>query len=249
MKTEGTNYYQTEGIIIKRDPYRENSLFCRSLTRDYGIISLVARGVFNEKSSFTGLLEPFSQIQMELYRTQKTQIYTMRTAHPIKIHLQKVRYRDALLAHAAAELLFQIEYIIGESADYYDLLIEYLNYLSRSEYHPFLIFIRFITRLLILLGISLEMTCTRCRKHQFSYFFPQEDGFLCNLCHRPVLSDNLLKLKPETVAILDNIYRLKEIQNQDITGEIVEEIKNIILIHLANHYNKQFHLKSLNDYR
>jgi len=249
MVSENTNYFHTEGILLKRHPYRENSVLCRCLTRDLGIISIIATGVYKEKSSFTGILEPFSQIQMELYKTQKTQIYTVRSANVLKSHLHGVEYQNTLLVNAAGELLLQCEFLIGESKDFYELLVDFLNYLAKSEYHHFLVFSRFVLKFFTLLGISIEMCCSNCMTKEFTFFYPQQDGFLCANCHKPPLYKSLIKLKQETAYALCNIYSLKQIKEKTISKEIIDEIKNVFLIHLSNHYNKQFYLKSLTDYK
>ncbi len=249
MKEEAANHYRTEGIILKRQPYRESSLLCRCLTKDYGIISIIASGVQKEKSPLTGAFEPFSQLQMELYRTPKTDIFNLRSASLIKVHLNGLKYRESLLIHAAGELLLQNDIIAGESEHYYQLLVDYLNYLPETDYHPFHVFMRFVYRYMDFLGISLQMECIRCRKIDFRYYFPQEDGFLCDKCYLPALSDNLLELQTESVTILMNIYNLKDIQSIMFDKQTVDEISKVILIHLANHFNKKFHLNSLKDYK
>ncbi|MBW6516076.1 MAG: DNA repair protein RecO [Candidatus Cloacimonetes bacterium] len=249
MVSENTNFFHTEGILLKRQPYKENSVLCRCLTKDFGIISIIASGVYKEKSSLTGILEPFSQVQMELYKTQKTQIYTLRSANIVKSYLYGVDYQNTLLVNAAGELLLQCEFLIGESIDFYELLVDFLNYLTKSEYHYFLIFSRFVLKFFSLLGISIEMCCSNCMTKEFTYFYPQQDGFLCANCYKPLQYKSLIQLKQETSYALCNIYSLKQTKEKTISQEIIDEIKNVFLIHLSNHYNKKFHLNSLSDYK
>ena len=249
MKRSDTNFFQTEGIILKRKSYRENSLLCRCITADLGVISLIANGVQKEKSPLTGCLEPFSQLQLELYRSPRSEIYNLRAATMLKSYQKDLTYRECLLINAAAELLLQCDLVMGETNDYYSLLCEYLKYLSSSKYHPFLIFLRFVNRLLSYLGISLEIECIRCQSKDIGFFYPQEEGFLCRECYRPALSDNLLWLESNSVNLLQNLFNLQSVIDEQLGKETVEQIKSIILIHLSNHYNKPFHLHSLNDYK
>jgi DNA repair protein RecO len=248
MKAETGNYYYTEGIVLKRQPYRESSLLCRVLTKDFGLVSIMATGALKEKSGFTGLLEQFNTLQLDLYRTPRGEIFNLRSAQLLNRSRERMNYQKTLLVNAAIELLLQSDFALGEGEEFYLLLSEYLNYLEKTEYHPFLIFLRYINRFLILIGIPFNAVCIKCNRKEFSYFFPQEDGFLCSSCYRPVLSENLLRLQDDTVDLLLNIFNLPVIEEQQINRESVEEIKNILLIHLTNHFNKPFHLNSLKDY-
>jgi len=159
-----------------------------------------------------------------------------------------MNYQKKLLVNAASELLLQTDFAIGEGEEFFLLLSEYVNYLQKTDYHPFLIFLRYINRFLILLGIPYDAACVKCHCREFNYFFPQEDGFLCSKCFRPILSDNLLRLQDDTADLIQNIFNLSALDEKQINRTSVEEIKNILLIHLANHFNKPFHLNSLKDY-
>lgn len=55
--------YLQPGMILRHRPYRESSLLLDVFTRDFGIISLLAKGVRKEKSKTAGLLLPFSLLQ------------------------------------------------------------------------------------------------------------------------------------------------------------------------------------------
>lgn len=279
MVREKTNLYLTDGIILKRQPYRETSLLCRCLTENYGLVTIIASGVSKENSKMTGFLEPFSQVHLELYNSGRSEMFSLRAisfisdkqrkrvkkggadrvvSEPVSTHYTAARqesgevtgltYQKGLLLYAAAELLLQCDFTSTESSRYYDLFSAYLDYSANPSHHPFLVFLRFVYNLFELLGISIHTACFRCRSKDYSFFYPQEDSFLCRNCYRPVLSDSVLKLSKETAHLLKNIYNLKEISVDMLTDNSVSEIKRVILIHLANHYNKEFFLRSLNDY-
>jgi recombinational DNA repair protein (RecF pathway) len=288
------SYYLTEGIILKRQQYRETSLLCRCATKDLGIIGIIASGVNKDKSRLTGFFEPFSHLQLELHRTPRAELYNLRGVSLIRNYLRpdldctkeekqdasrrlssvtevqtvnepteislakkpgsareknRIDYQDTLLLNAAAELLLQSEFAIGESQDFFTLLCGYLNYYPSSQYRPFYVFLRFVFRFLDLLGISLNASCFRCTDSSFIYFYPQADGFICEKCRDGIFPENLIRLGKETVEVLGNIYHLAAVKDREITRQTVEEIRNVIIIHLANHYNKRFHLHSLNDYQ
>ncbi|MDD4915262.1 MAG: DNA repair protein RecO [Methylococcales bacterium] len=52
------------GFVLQHRSYRETSLLLDVFTRDYGIVSMLARGVRKEKSRLAGLLQPFSLLDI-----------------------------------------------------------------------------------------------------------------------------------------------------------------------------------------
>lgn len=56
--------YLQPALILQHRPYRESSLLLDVFTRDFGIISMLAKGVRREKSKTAGLLLPFSLLNI-----------------------------------------------------------------------------------------------------------------------------------------------------------------------------------------
>jgi DNA repair protein RecO (recombination protein O) len=56
--------YLQPALILQHRAYRESSLLLEVFTRDYGIISVLAKGVRKEKSKMAGLLLPFIQVNI-----------------------------------------------------------------------------------------------------------------------------------------------------------------------------------------
>lgn len=60
---EGHKVFLQHGYILQHKPFRESSLILDVLTRDYGLISLLAKGVRKAKSRTAGVLLPFSLLK------------------------------------------------------------------------------------------------------------------------------------------------------------------------------------------
>jgi DNA repair protein RecO (recombination protein O) len=56
--------YLQPALILQHRPYRESSLLLDVFTQDFGIISMLAKGVRKEKSKMAGLLLPFSLLDI-----------------------------------------------------------------------------------------------------------------------------------------------------------------------------------------
>ena len=63
-------------FILQHRNYRESSLIIDVLTRDYGVISILARGVRKNKSKLAGLLLPFSCLKLSFVGKADLKIFT-----------------------------------------------------------------------------------------------------------------------------------------------------------------------------
>lgn len=61
--SESTVYLQP-AYILQHRPYRETSLLLEVFTRDYGIVSMLAKGVRKQKSKSAGVLLPFTALKL-----------------------------------------------------------------------------------------------------------------------------------------------------------------------------------------
>jgi DNA repair protein RecO (recombination protein O) len=59
-----THVYQQPAFILQRKNYRETSVILEALTRDQGIVPLVARGVRQKNSRLAQTLHPFVQLEL-----------------------------------------------------------------------------------------------------------------------------------------------------------------------------------------
>lgn len=72
----GATVYLQPTFILQHRPYRETSLLLEVFTRDFGIMSVLAKGVRQEKSKWTGLLTPFSLLQCSYLDKNELKILT-----------------------------------------------------------------------------------------------------------------------------------------------------------------------------
>ena len=55
--------YLQPAFILQHRPYRESCVLLEVFTRDFGIVSILAKGVRKEKSKMAGVLQPFSLLK------------------------------------------------------------------------------------------------------------------------------------------------------------------------------------------
>ncbi len=72
----GAVVYLQPAFILQHRPYRETSLLLEVFTRDFGIVSMLAKGVRKEKSKMAGLLLPFSALKLSFIDKTDLKILT-----------------------------------------------------------------------------------------------------------------------------------------------------------------------------
>ncbi len=63
-------------VILQYKPYRETSMLLEVFTRDYGMVSMIAKGARTEKSKIAGLLQPFIVLKMSYLDKQELKSLT-----------------------------------------------------------------------------------------------------------------------------------------------------------------------------
>lgn len=77
-----TSVYLQSAFILQQRKFRETSLIMDVLTRDFGRISLLAKGVRKPKSKTAGLLQPFIPLVISYFG--KTELKTLTTVESIQ---------------------------------------------------------------------------------------------------------------------------------------------------------------------
>ena len=67
----------TRAVILQTFPYSETSRILRFLSEDLGVRSAVARGALRPKSRFGGLLEPFTEGQVQFFLKEGKDLHTL----------------------------------------------------------------------------------------------------------------------------------------------------------------------------
>jgi DNA repair protein RecO (recombination protein O) len=78
---------QQPAYVLHSRPYRETSLLLECLTRDFGRVGVVARGVRRERARLQrAQLEPFQRLSIDLL--QKGELATLQSAEPVNAPLR-----------------------------------------------------------------------------------------------------------------------------------------------------------------
>ena len=69
---------KTEGLILKKIEYQESSLILKIFTKDFGIISVIAKGAKSSKKSAYGILRPLNFIEFQFYHQNNKTLFLLK---------------------------------------------------------------------------------------------------------------------------------------------------------------------------
>lgn len=171
--------YLQPAFILQHQPFRETSILLEVFTRDYGVVSVLAKGVRKEKSKSAGLLLPFSLIRLSYIDKHELKVLT---------------YVEYVSSYSLQKLGLYCGFYINE------LLQKFLH---RHDPHPQLFVYYQVCLQDLLLDTSLEQAL-----RYFELNLLEEAGYAVQLdieqnCHQPVQSSQRYTFMPGIGMIED----------------------------------------------
>jgi len=74
---------ETDAIVLQTRKYSDSSKIVEIFSKDFGKISVLAKGAYSIKSKFAGCLEPLSIIHISFYKKTETTLYTLKSSELI----------------------------------------------------------------------------------------------------------------------------------------------------------------------
>lgn len=191
--------YKDEGVVLKTIKLGEADRIVTLFTRTNGKMRAVAKGIRKTKSRFGGRLEPFTRVQLVVYRGRNLDTIT---SADILTSFEEVRADYARLT-AAAALVDAVEKITPErerAFSTYALLLAGLGALADGRGGT--VVPAFLVKLLSLSGYHPQLSvCAGCGTDKgLSAFSPVIGGAVCNSCWGE--DRDALQLPPEGIALL-----------------------------------------------
>lgn len=216
---------KTQLIVLKRSPHGETSLLIHGYSRDFGKLILLAKGARSEKSTFRGVLEPFSVLNIQ-FNEKKGRAYQFLSQaeyqHPcthLKSNANAVLYGSILL-----ELVYKIQDVQPDPA-LFELLYRVFIEMDKGK-DPVIIHAYFILHYLRLEGLTLEPEyCFSCgKKTDCAYFIPFSGQICCETCkenHTPVW-----ELPQQLLSLLKDMMKKEA---GEIRGSVISPSETLLL--------------------
>ncbi|SJZ74786.1 DNA repair protein RecO [Anaerorhabdus furcosa] len=175
------------GIVLKQSEYRENDALLTVLTKEYGKLTLTARGVkkMNSKSSTSCL--PYVLSEFVFDYVEDKSMFTIKNASIkssnrfLQEDLEKMNIA-AIFCELIDKSLPQGVLDEDVNDNYFDLLVFSLDKLNQEKQHPLLLCL-FLAQMLNYLGIPpIVDECVLCGNTKVNRISIEEGGFVCSEC-------------------------------------------------------------------
>jgi len=193
--------YRDEAIVLRTQKLGEADRIVTLLTRRYGRVRAVAKGVRRTRSKFGARLEPFGHVDVQLHVGRSLDVVTQvesLASHGAVLAADYPAYTSGTAMLETAERLTDVER--EPSTQLYLLLVGGLRALSGGEHDPGSVLDAFLLRALATAGYAPSFAdCARCGAagpHRF--FSVQAGGSVCGEC-RPAGS---VTVNPDTLTLL-----------------------------------------------
>ena len=177
---------KTSGIILRKTNYSETDRIFVILTKEFGKISAIGKGVRKIKSRLGGHLEFFTKINFEFYKSASTDLYRINGAESMTVNkniiqnleLMEDGYQIVQLLNKFTEEKYPLPKILKLSNESFELL----NKRKNTD----LILLTFQIKFFTILGYLPSFDhCLKCReklKNSKNYFDISNLGIVCENC-------------------------------------------------------------------
>lgn len=180
-----------EALILKQQDYRENDALITVLSRDYGKLGFVCRGIRKMASKNAVSCTPFVQSELMFEYKEQATLFALKSARVLISHH---RLREDLEAMSIAQVMAEIADKSlqqgnndGEAAAaFFDLLSLSLTRLD-SDPDRWLVLGQYLAGVLAIEGLEPTVDeCVLCGSTQIQTVSIEDGGFLCANCAQAV---------------------------------------------------------------
>ncbi len=215
---------KVKGIIISESNYRETSKLLKIITKEYGLIGVLAKGAKSLKSKLRAFTTKLTYAEFQIYYKEDklSTLVSVDIINPlvnIKSDLLKISYSYFLL-----ELTNQVlkESNINKIFDILSISLEKIN----DGCDPAIISNILELKYLNYLGVNPNLDCCAlCKNTNILTISTSKGGFICKNCHT---NEKIVDIK--TIKIIRMLYYvdINKITKIDVSDKIKEEIDSFI---------------------
>lgn len=241
---------KTEALVLRSIKFGETSKIVTFLSRDYGRLKAIAKGVRAARPKFGGALEPFARLELVFYRKNTGDLQLVSQADLIEGFLGLT---DDLMCYAfGCGVLEFVERVITdeeESGVVYDDAIDVLRLMQAADRESLPHLLRaFQMKAIVSLGHGPELfSCTACGRDAGAStgLSALSGGILCAACARNL--PNVLRTGPVALGIL-RAYQEEPLRSaalRTVDPQVRAEVGRVMEAFLSAQFDTYRGLKSL----
>lgn len=157
---------KTDAVVLQTRRFRESSKIVTLYTREFGKISVIARGAIQAKSKFGSVLQPMSLISVVFYRKEGRDLQNLSSAEPIARFTHLMESLERLSAgFSIVELVNAVMHDEDRNEQMFETLVQALEALNRPGGNENSVVAWFMLRLSMLLGYAVKTDeCGICQE-------------------------------------------------------------------------------------
>ncbi|MDP2210697.1 MAG: DNA repair protein RecO [Candidatus Aquicultor sp.] len=218
--------YKTCGIVLRTHKLGEADRIVTILTANHGKVRAVAKGVRKTKSKFGSRLEPFTNVELVLYKGRNLDIVTQAEINnsfsDIRENFDRITYGSAML-----DLANKVSVEGERDVSLYNLLLRSLDVISRTRKNFRLLLIAFDIKLMAISGYMPKLErCVICEKKTGvkMHFSFEWGGVMCEECS--IADRNSVAVSSATIETFIRLMRLplSDIVALDVIARLEDDL-------------------------
>lgn len=245
----------TEAIVLKTMNYRDTSKIVTLYTRDFGRLSVVAKGCRSPGNRFGASLEPLSLVSAILYKKENRDLHLLSKCEILRPHRRISEDLERLgTAMVVAELVNAVAHQEERNHDLFVLILNVLETVENATNNPRNALYSFEMKLSEVLGFRPNLqTCLKCNSEldEKRVVAPGvgleliHGGVLCSQCVHRTHTGKLLS--PPSFRVLQQLQeQFHPMSSTSIVmrSETRDEVAMTLRLYLRNHIEGLKELKS-----
>lgn len=234
---------QTEAIILHARKHGDSSKIITAYTRDYGRLSLIAKGAMNPKSKFSASLEPLTHSDIVFYHKPNKDLFLLSKSETIKSNSKIKNSIDKLMPTLAmCELTSQATQTLDNDPDIFNKLKSNIDLAAQNQTDVRNIFLDFCLYMAQQTGFSFNIHDEIFKNNiNFEKLTISLDSG--SLIESDRYGSNSYKISPDALIFLSKVYSGDN--DPEINSMIFKEISNLFLRYFSHHFERKFHFNYL----
>ncbi|MFC1513426.1 DNA repair protein RecO [candidate division KSB1 bacterium] len=233
---------KAESIILSDLSQGETSKIIRIYTKEYGKMSLIAKGSRKAKNRFGGSLDPLNHTVVVCYYKENRDLQIMSTCDVLdnfaemKSDLGKLSY-----ALSIAEILSKLIVEEEQNELMFKISLDSFRYIDSSERNYYNYYIYFLLGFLKLSGFGIDFqNCNKCGKvidPKNTYLTEFNSRLVCEQCANKNLNDSFVSESLQVLRAI-NSKEPEKIENLSVSDKARYEILNFLDGYYGYHFDE-----------